>query len=193
MAKASQQQQATTPCGPPSEGGRPAGAGHAVAARLPAHATLDADARQRLYRLAYRFAWNHADAEDAVQSAVVTAWQKSDQLREGGKWWTWLCSIVVQRCRELRRKESTRQRHAPAYARAAASAPPSESEAAERVRMLLPQLQHRQYEVIVLRHLQGMSFDEIGEVLGISPATARVHAQTAREALRDLMLAGKKD
>jgi len=177
MAKASQRQ---------------AESGDADRAR-PACATLDAADRDRLYRLAYRFAWNHADAEDAVQSAVATAVQRADQLRESDKWWTWLCSIVVQRCRELRRKESLWQRHAPRYAHLTTEDHgPSDdptSALSDRLRELLPRLSARQYEVIVLRHLQGMNYEEIAEVLGITASTARVHAQAGRGALRELLFA----
>jgi RNA polymerase sigma-70 factor (ECF subfamily) len=176
MAKASQRQ---------------AGGDAVVGETHDARLTPDGEARDRLYRLAYRFVWNQADAEDAVQSALAAAWRHAGQLRQSDKWWTWLCSIVVQRCRESRRKESVRRQHVPTYARFV----PREEipnvaedlEFADRVRELLPRLAGRQYEVIVLRHLQGMSYDEIAAVLGISASTARVHAQAGREALRGML------
>ena len=53
---------------------------------------------------------------------------------------------------------------------------------------LLMELPQRQHEVMVLRHLQGMPFEEIARVLDIAPATARVHARAGRETLRSLIL-----
>jgi RNA polymerase sigma-70 factor (ECF subfamily) len=168
----------------------------AAESEVPTRPVPDADARERLFRLAYRFTWSHADAEDAVQGAMTAAWQHARNLRDETKWWTWLCSIVVQRCRELRRKSSTWQRHAEPYGRHASAPGASSGEAAamsDRVRELLPRLAPRQYEVIVLRHLQGMDFEEIAGVLGISASTARVHAQAGREALRGLLFAESAD
>jgi len=52
---------------------------------------------------------------------------------------------------------------------------------------LLMRLPERQKEVMVLRHLEQMNYDQIGELLEMSPSTARVHARAGLEALRDLI------
>ena len=54
--------------------------------------------RESLVRLAYRFLWNYHDAEDAVQEALIAAQAKGGQLKDRGKWASWLYRIVVQRC-----------------------------------------------------------------------------------------------
>ena len=144
-------------------------------------------ARDKLFRLAYRFLWNQADAEDAVQDALLAAYDRLDQLRDVNKWWPWVCRIVVQRCRLLGRRASLRKRHEQALAdlvpthNAARSSDSAETKAL--VIELLDQLPRRQREVLVLRHLQGMTFDEVAEVLELAPDTARVHAQRGRERL----------
>ena len=56
------------------------------------------------------------------------------------------------------------------------------------IRTALVDLPRRQREVLVLLHIEGMSYDEIGRVLEISPSTARVHARAGREGLRKIML-----
>ena len=52
---------------------------------------------------------------------------------------------------------------------------------------LLDELPRRQREVLVLRHLQGMTFEEVALVLELAPETARVHAQRGRERLLSLV------
>lgn len=151
--------------------------------------------RDRLVRLAYRFLWNVDDAEDAVQEALAFSRRRAGQLREPAKWWPWLCGIVVQQCRLLGRKQLARrrwEREAQGRVVADGQSPRSEalplSERGQRLRAAILRLPDRQREVTVLRHLHGMSFDDIGEVLRMSPATARVHAHSAREALRAMLL-----
>ncbi len=149
--------------------------------------------RDRLVRLAYRFVWNQEDAEDAVQDALVAAHEKAGSLREADKWWSWVSRIVVQRCRLLGRRTQLGRRHIEPYAmessrREPENPPAIPSDRGESLRSLLMELPQRQHEVMVLRHLQGMPFEEIARVLDIAPATARVHARAGRETLRSLIL-----
>lgn len=156
---------------------------------------MDHDTRDRLFRLAYRFLWNRHDADDVVQSALTAAWEKGGQLRDHGKSWSWLCGIVVQRCRLLRRRAGRWTLHWNTYARSVREETESatRSDLGDAIRSLLTKLPRRQHEVLVLRDLQGMSYDEIATVLGISASTARVHAQAARESLRKLVLETKPE
>ena len=154
--------------------------------------------RDRLVRLAYRFVWNHHDAEEVAQDALTIAQEKAGGLRDRRKWWSWMCAVVVQRCRERGRRAQRWKRHEEAYRaevlqRGGGPQASDENDAKQSVRELLWELPKRQQEVMVLRHLQGMPYDEISEVLGISAATARVHARAGREALRDQLLARHPD
>ncbi len=149
--------------------------------------------RDKLVRLAYRFLWNLSDAEDAVQDALTTAHERSAELREGSKWTSWIARILVRRCHELGRKKTTKRRHEQLFAKQKkvfhdADTGVQLSDSTESVRMLLAQLPRRQREVIVMRHLHGMTYEEIGKVLEISPATGRVHAHAGLDRLRELML-----
>jgi RNA polymerase sigma-70 factor (ECF subfamily) len=135
--------------------------------------------------------WNRADAEDAVQEALLAAFDRSAQLREAEKWWPWVCRIVVQRCRLLGRQRSTRRRREGVLRQTAQThARPASSGSAELKALLielLDELPRRQREVLVLRHVQGMAFEERAAVLELAPATARVHAQRGRERLAALI------
>lgn len=170
-------------------------ADQAISAQPLAPNVIDHEIRDRLFRLAYRFLWNRDDADDAVQSAMVAAVEKGDQLRDRAKTWSWLCGIVVQRCRLLRRRATRWSFHWNTYARQVReeSTTATGSSDAEVVRSLMQRLPRRQYELLVLRELQAMNYDQIGEVLGITASTARVHSQAAREALRDLVLKSKPE
>lgn len=148
----------------------------------------------RLVQLAYRFVWNRADAEDAVQNAFALAQQKSDQLREPEKRWSWLSRIVVRQCLLLRRSETRRDRHEQVSAAEPvpeSEQPPDRIEQSERAwvrRWAIEQLPPQQRVAVTLRHLEGMSYDRIAHILEIAPSTVRVHVRDAREAIREAVM-----
>ncbi len=155
--------------------------------------TVSQDARDRLVRLAYRFAWNREDAEDAVQEALVECERHRGQLRDPARWWAWVRRIVVQQCHLLGRRTAARRSLETRLAeyRATQDVVPSasdEGDSLEMIRMLIADLPDRQREVIVLRHLEGLEVAEIADVLGITESTVRVQTRNGRETLRRLML-----
>ncbi len=151
--------------------------------------------RERLVRLAHRVMWNRNEAEDAVQEALLAAHTKDDQLRDGGKRWSWLCRIVVRECYEHGRQQQRRARHQEAYSISPRQVYDTRDPAGslqradvrELVHRAIPKLSPRQQQVLILKDLEGMEYAEVAEILLISPSTARVHAKDAREALRDLI------
>ncbi len=151
-------------------------------------------ARKRLVRLAYRFLWNWHDAEDAVHDALVTAEQKSDQLKDTGKWWSWVSRIVVQQCQLHRRKSKKRKDQQAALPDTLAASGPApsavfeNSELGEILRQLVAELPERQRTAIVLRHLEDMDYPSIARIMEITESTVRVHVRAARQALRKAML-----
>jgi len=67
------------------------------------------DGLDRSFRLARLILRSDADAEDALQDAVVAAWRGWQQLEDVGKFDAWFGRILVNRCRDrLRRTERTR-------------------------------------------------------------------------------------
>jgi RNA polymerase sigma-70 factor (ECF subfamily) len=67
--------------------------------------TVSRPALDRAYRLAGLLLANAHEAEDAVQDALVVAWQSFDSLREPAKFGAWFDRIVVNGCRDrLRRR-----------------------------------------------------------------------------------------
>lgn len=56
---------------------------------------------------AYLYLRNHHDAEDAVQTAWVRVVTSLDQFRGTGKFSTWLCTIVLNECRQIHKRSRT--------------------------------------------------------------------------------------
>jgi len=149
--------------------------------------------RDRLVRLAYRFVWNRDDAEDVVQDALAVSHERRNELRDPSKWWAWTRKIVVQQSRLSGRKSSARRVQRERLAGQdldRASEPPdaASGELKDIVRALLQELPQRQREVIVLRHLEELAYEEIAGLLEMSVSTARVHAKCGRQTLRELLV-----
>jgi RNA polymerase sigma-70 factor (ECF subfamily) len=84
---------------------KPATAQLADADRRERFVSAGRPALDRAYRLAGLLLANSHEAEDAVQDALVVAWQSFDTLRDPAKFSAWLDRIVVNGCRDrLRRR-----------------------------------------------------------------------------------------
>lgn len=153
--------------------------------------------RKVLVRLAYRFCWNGDDAEDAVQHALVLATRNQHQLADRSKLWSWVQSIVVRQCHSLLRSGARRRKaetdNGAGVRAASTDASPTtrllRREFTELVKRMVGTLPDRQQTAIVLRHLEGMSYREIAELMDVSESTARVQVHNARELLRQAILA----
>ena len=64
-------------------------------------------------RLLYHICWammhNEADCADAVQEALLRAWQRRDSLREAEAFRPWLCRITSNVCKDMLRRQKRRQ------------------------------------------------------------------------------------
>jgi RNA polymerase sigma factor (sigma-70 family) len=76
-------------------------------ARRQRFLTASRPALDRIYRLAGLLLGNATEAEDAVQDALVVAWQRYEELREADRFGPWLDRIVVNGCRDRLRRRGT--------------------------------------------------------------------------------------
>jgi len=127
----------------------------------------------RVVRYALLLTRNREDAEDALQAAMVRVALNPRALADARRPWAYLLKIVRNEALNI----SRRRRPAPlSSTRAEATTdevPLLEAADVRRyVRRALRKLPPPQSEVVVLKIWEGMTFAEIGEVLGQSPNTA---------------------
>jgi len=135
------------------------------------------------YRVAVRMLGRPADAEEAVQDAFVAAWRALPGFRGQSRFSTWMHRITVNRCltviagrRPLAAPLSGAEAdpgHGPLEAAAA-------REGTRAVTAAIECLTPEQRAPFVLRELEGLSYDEIGEVLDLSPAAVKGRLHRAR-------------
>lgn len=136
------------------------------------------------------------DAEDAVQEALVRAWQAASTLREGDTVRAWLLTITANVCHDwLRGRHGTRVRltvslpdsseEVPVLA-ASTDSDPGSNDSAERfdLRQVVDLLEEDLREIVILRYYVEMNATEVGTVLGLPPSTVRTRLQRALTQLR---------
>lgn len=153
--------------------------------------------QQAVFALAYRMTYDAARAEDMAQEVFLRLWRKFASFHTGRPLRPWLMRLATNTCINLlkKRRIPTVSVHADEDGRArepadtAAIAP----EVAERREMLgrledaIAQLPDDYRLVVTLRHVQGLSYDEIVEALGWPLGTVKVRLFRARERLRQIM------
>ena len=139
----------------------------------------------RLVRLARSVA-GAADAEDVVQEALIVAWRKLPALRDRRKLESWVARIVYRRA--MRR---ARRRHPQPSGPAVEPAFTPDPAARVDVWRILSRLAPRQRAVLQLTVVEGMTDAEIGDVLGIAPASVRSHRRRARQRVAGMLNGGE--
>jgi RNA polymerase sigma-70 factor (ECF subfamily) len=131
---------------------------------------------------------NAADAEDVVQETLAGAFRGLGGFRGDSAVKTWLTRILLKQAALVLRK---RMRHTVVSLEASEADVPSVAGGTARadVRMdlaaALADMSQEHRQVLVLRELQGLSYDEIAEILNVPRGTVESRLFRARRAMQD--------
>jgi RNA polymerase sigma-70 factor (ECF subfamily) len=136
------------------------------------------------FRLAYVITGSSADAEDAVQDALVKAWRALGRFRAGEPVRPWLLRIVANEARNRRRSSGRRLR----LTLRAAHERPAEEEPVDRRALLdaLHALPEDARAVLACRYLLGLSEQETAAALDVAAGTVKSRTARALDRLREL-------
>ncbi len=161
--------------------------------------------RDMIFHLAYRLLGHFDDALDLTQDVFMTVYRKLDTFRGESSLKTWLYRIVAnkaanrQRWWRVRRRGQTVSLHELNHAAMirlnlslSGGAPSPEQacaarEARKNLQRCLDRLPFKYRMVLLLRDIEAMSYEEIGNCLGLSLGTVKSRIARAREQLRGLM------
>ena len=130
-----------------------------------------------LYYIARSYRLSQADCEDAVQSALLRAWEKRDSLRKERYFNTWLTRIMINTCKEMLR----RRREMPVEALPERPVPVAEERG---LWPLLMEMEEKYRIMVVLHYRDGYSIAEIARILRLPQSTVKTRLYRARERLR---------
>jgi RNA polymerase sigma-70 factor, ECF subfamily len=143
--------------------------------------------QDRVYSIALRYTGDRAQALDIAQDVFVKLLKSIGDFRGESGFETWLYRLVVNRCLDQRR--SARRWIALVegfFGRSNAASALDDllrSEMRERVQGAVAMLAPEQRIVVVLRYTEGLSYDEIARITGVSPGTVASRLNRAHKFL----------
>lgn len=157
---------------------------------------------KRIFNIAYRFLGDYDEAADVTQETFISAYKNYHRFRGESSVYTWLCQIALNNCRNRVRRRGRRAE----TAAESLDQPRSHSDDGEALEV--PDLTHAPHtvleskemserlvaavdslppdyrEVVVLREMQGLSYNEIAEATGLSLDNVKTRLSRARLMLR---------
>jgi RNA polymerase sigma-70 factor (ECF subfamily) len=168
-----------------------------------AFAVLVRKHQKKMLNVAFRMIGDYDEACDVVQEAFLSAYRAIGKFRGEARFSTWLCGIVLNHARSHIKQQAARsRREAGSLADPAAAKDGSfvngacsreepvverleKRELGAKVQECIGLLDGEQREVLILRDIQGFSYDEIGVLLKLPEGTVKSRLFRARNALKD--------
>jgi RNA polymerase sigma-70 factor (ECF subfamily) len=152
----------------------------------------------RIYNAAIRLVDNPDDAADVVQDAFLNAYQSLHAFKGDAEFFTWLYRITFNTAISLKRKKraavsldavgpdgSIELDDPSEYVRPGLALERREDE--RQLQEAIARLSHEHREVLLLKDIEGLKYEDIAEILGVPIGTIRSRLHRARLELRDLL------
>lgn len=131
-----------------------------------------------LYRVSRTLLREHADREDAVQSAIERAWRKRHSLRKADGFQAWLTRILINECYTILRRH---KREMPVETIPDSPAPPSADADLYRFFTGLPDTLRL---TMVLHYVEGYDVKEIARMQRLPAGTVKSRLMRGREKMK---------
>jgi len=159
--------------------------------------------KNKVFSLCYRLLGNYTEADDCAQEAFVKVYRSLKGFRFGSKFSTWLYRITVNTCKNkltssqykrgktMVRIDESKETENGVYSNEIAGSTPSPAVELERkekgaaIQQAIDSLPAEQREVVVLRDVEGMSYEEVAEATGYNLGTVKSKLSRARLALKE--------
>lgn len=157
--------------------------------------------QKKVYNSTYRMMGNHEDAWDLAQETFLRVYRSLHRFQGKSSFSTWLFTITTNICRdELRKRQRRVKTHSlsqPIQVKDGEiereivddSMIPEDisinRELRDEIQGIIDKLPDDQKEVIVLRELQGFSYEEIAEIIGVALGTVKSRISRGRRNLRE--------
>ena len=145
-----------------------------------------------VYRVALRVLGSR-DAQDASQEVWIRVWRNIGKFRGESAFTTWLYRITMNTCLSVRQKEARRQERQhpeevpflpePEGGDADPEAQMLNSERRGEIEAALEHVRTEHRAALVLRHMEGLSYAEIAQVMGVPDGTAKGWVSRGRAAM----------
>jgi len=161
--------------------------------------------QKKVFNIAYRMLGNFEEAKDLAQEVFISVFDSIKDLKEEIKFDAWLTQITLNHCRNrwkyLKRRQyfnseslddpiETEDGNIPKAIVDPSDSPETlyeKKSIQEFIQRGLLELKEDQRELLVLRDLQGFSYGEMGELLGLPEGTIKSKLHRARMELKEVL------
>ena len=128
-------------------------------------------------------------AQDAMQEAFIRAFDALATCREPDRFGAWFFRILTNQCRNVvaRRRDTVPVEDLDPPSGERADAALERGELGEALEAALARLTPEQREAFVMKHVDGRSYEEMAELLGVGVDALKMRVHRARDAMRSLM------
>ena len=154
---------------------------------------------QKLYAVCLRMMASPQDAQDALQDAMLRMWRGLRDFDERARFATWAYRVATNTCLDALRKQKARAASSLEALEEEGYLPADPADSPEdavirntrrqAVRDALAQLPPDARAALVLRDIQGESYEQVAEALGLALGTAKSRIHRAREKLAGILAA----
>jgi len=160
--------------------------------------------QSKAYNIALRMIGNEEDAKDVIQDAFIKIYRSLHKFRGDSSFYTWIYRIVTNTCYDFIKKQNKRnnntisltnyqnslegevedikdERHQPDIIM-------DSKEDSTHILDCLHRLSYDHKTVIILRDIQGFSYDEIAQILNCSEGTVKSRINRARISLKEIIV-----
>jgi len=161
--------------------------------------------QHKVFNIVFRILNDRQEAEDVAQEVFITVFKHIDQFRGDAKFSTWLYRIATNHARNRIKYLSRRARKQHQDISdtpegdmevnplgGAVSRPDKQAQANQLEEIIqegLSQLQSEHREIVVLRDIENLSYQEISEITGLAEGTVKSRLFRARVALKEFVQA----
>lgn len=143
---------------------------------------------QKLYRIAYRIVQDTASAEDMVQDTFIKLWNKREDMSNIENTEAFAIIILRNTCLDFLRR--TKNEYHLEYdmeipETASLSKEIDQRDEAQNIKYLINKLPDQQRQVMMMKHWDGYSDEEIEQATGLSGGNIRVILSRARKTIRE--------
>jgi RNA polymerase sigma-70 factor (ECF subfamily) len=142
--------------------------------------------KSTIYTVCYMFSKDEDEVQDLFQETLINMWKGMEGFREESKIGTWIYRVALNTCLTMERKKKREIKKVPLQMDVNLF---EDSDAnAKQARMLHQRISQLAYvdRAIVMLWLEGMSYDEIGAVVGISAQNVAVKLFRIKEQLKKM-------
>lgn len=155
--------------------------------------------QERLFRLAAIILGNSADAEDALQEALISAYRSLHKFQERSSFYTWLYRITLNKAKDIKNKKRKNITNSieenelkVADTRLIIQEELETSELSDFILNKIRKLKDIYRDILILRYFEEFSYQDIVGVLKIREGTVKSRLFKAKAGLKKLILADKR-